>query len=80
MIKDIIIKAKTIKQELWVFFGVFIFAFCLNIYAILHYKTQWKELYTHIHIVVLLAVGLYVILLLLRSIFCIIKRGIKKKV
>ncbi len=79
MIKDIVIKAKTIKQELWVFLGVFIFAFCLNIYAILHYKTQWKELYTHLYIVVLLALAIYIVALVARSLYCIIRRSFSKK-
>ncbi len=79
MIKDIIIKAKTIKQEIWVFLGTFIVAFCLNIFAILHYKTQWKELYTHFHIVLLLTVALYIAVLLIRLLFCFVKRQFKKK-
>jgi uncharacterized membrane protein len=79
MIKDIIIKAKTIKQELWILLGTFIFAFCVNIYAILYYKTQWKELYTHLYIVVLLAIVFYILLLIVRSLYCIIKKRFTKK-
>ena len=59
---DITIKQKNIKRELRIFLGIFLFAFLLNIYSILHYKTSWSELYTHLHIVVLIAIFLYCVL------------------
>ena len=60
--KDITIKAVCIKRELWIFLGVFIFCFGLNIFSILHYKTSWSELYTHLYVVVLMSILLYCII------------------
>ena len=64
--KDITIKAANIKRELWTFLGVFIFSFGLNIYAIIHYKTNWSELYSHLHIVVLMSIFFFFIISVLR--------------
>jgi MFS family permease len=77
--KDITIKAKTIKRELWIFLGVFIFTFGLNIYSILHYKTSWSELYTHIHIVALMAIAFYCILSVARILIGILSKLFGKK-
>jgi hypothetical protein len=77
--KDITIKGVCIKRELWVFLGVFIFAFGLNIYSILHYKTSWSELYTHLYIVVLMSIFIYCVIAGIRIIVALISKLFGKK-
>lgn len=76
---DITIKAKTIKLELFIFVGLFIISFGLNIYSILHYKTSWAELYTHIHIVALIAIASYGILAVVRLLIRVLTKLFRKK-
>jgi hypothetical protein len=77
--KDITIKGVCIKRELWVFLGVFIFAFGLNIYSILHYKTSWTELYTHLHIVALMSIFIYCAIAVIRLVVALISKLFGKK-
>ena len=77
--KDITIKGVCIKRELWVFLGVFIFVFGLNIYSILHYKTSWSELYTHLYIVVLMSIFIYCVIAGIRIIVALISKLFGKK-
>lgn len=64
--KDIHIKVKSIKRELYIFLGVVIFSFVMNIYSILHYQTSWSELYTQLPIVVLMSIVFYCIIAVVR--------------
>jgi hypothetical protein len=77
--KDITIKAVCIKSELWIFLGVFIFTFGLNIYSILHYKTSWSELYTHLYVVVLMSIFFYCVIAVLRLLIGMISKLFRKK-
>jgi hypothetical protein len=77
--KDITIKGVCIKRELWVFLGVFIFAFGLNIYSIIHYKTSWSELYTHLYIVVLMSIFIYCVIAGIRIVVALISKLFRKK-
>jgi len=77
--KDITIKGVCIKRELWIFLGVFIFAFGLNIYSILHYKTSWSELYTHLYIVLLMTIFIYCVIAGIRLVVALIYRLFRKK-
>ena len=72
--KDFVIKAKTIKQELIVLLVVFVSAFGLNIYSIIHYKTSWAELYSQLHITIILAIVLYLFILVTRAVVYGLKR------
>lgn len=72
--KDINIKAKTIKKELWIFLVSILIAFGMNIYAIIKYNTEWSELISKIHIVILLGLIIYFILLILRGAFLFLKK------
>lgn len=64
--KDIIIKAKTLKREVILLIALFIIAFLINIYAIVLHEGQWSELYTQLHIVILLTLFLYIVTHLIR--------------
>lgn len=73
--KDIIIKGDRIKREI-LKFSIFLFiAIGLNIYSIIRYKTHWSELYSQIHIILLLALFLYAISL----VFWVVKYLINKR-
>ena len=57
--KDITIKGSVLKKELTVWLICFAIANLVNIYAIISRDTQWKELITMMHIVILLSVLFY---------------------
>jgi hypothetical protein len=77
--KDITIKGVSIKRELWIFLGVFIFTFGLNIYSILHYKTSWSELYTQLFFVVLVSIFIYCVIAGIRIVVALISKLFEKK-
>ena len=64
--KDTVITAKRKKRELLMLLGSFIFAFLMNVYAILKYKQPLKELLTQMHVVVMLSLFIYGTMLLVR--------------
>ena len=76
--KDITIKASTIKKELWILLLSILAAFGLNIYAIIHYQTEWSELISKIQTVILLGFIIYVILLIFRGAFKLLLKFGKK--
>jgi len=65
--KDIIIKAASIKRELIIFGICFIIANLINVYAIVSRNTRWIELISMLHIVFVLSIILYGIFWLIRS-------------
>ena len=65
--KDITISAKRIRTELrWLLLG-FVLAIVLNIYSIIKFKTSWSELVSSLHILLVMALIIYVILLFFRG-------------
>jgi hypothetical protein len=65
--KDITITGKRIRKELrWLLLG-FILAVLLNIYSIIKYDTAWSELVSTLHILLVMALIIYVILLFFRG-------------
>lgn len=71
---DWIITRQRRKKEL-MYWGIsFILAFFMNIYSIATYNTYWSELYSQLHIVLLISFVLYAIIAVIRLIvFGIIK-------
>lgn len=59
--KDIVIKAKHIRREIFVFLGCFVAACLINAVAIMVYDRPWSEMYSQIGYVFFVTVGLYVI-------------------
>ncbi|GET23359.1 hypothetical protein CLV93_103233 [Prolixibacter denitrificans] len=57
------------------FWGIsFIVAFLMNVYGIVRYNTSWSELYSQLHIVLLISFVLYAFIGIIRlSIFGILK-------
>jgi len=77
--KDITIKGVSIKRELWIFLGIFILAFAINIYSILHYKTSWSELYTQLYVVVLVSIFFYCVIAGIRIVVSLLTKLFGKK-
>jgi len=59
--KDITIKAKRIKKELIILLVCFLAASALNIFSIVKYKSDWSEILGQLHLVLLVAVLLYIL-------------------
>ena len=76
--KDTIISARRKKAEFQWLLGSFAAAFLLNIISIISYQTSWKELYTKIHIVLLLTLIIYFLLLLLRLLVGLVVRLVRR--
>ena len=64
--KNIHIKSSMIKTELIVFLASIGFAFLLNVYSILRYKTLWTELYSQLGWVLVIGFFIYLVILLIR--------------
>lgn len=79
--KDINIKltVKRQKTELFIWLVCFIIAFGLNVFSIIYYKTEWKELLTQIFWVLALSILFYFIFLVIRLIYFSIRHLIKKR-
>lgn len=77
--KDTIITAKQKKREIITYFICIGIVFLLNVYAIIHYNTQWKELWTQLPWTLILGSGLWVFWVLLRWIFFGIRRLVCRK-
>ena len=66
--KDITIKGKIIKQELMFLLISFAIGLLLNIYSIMKYHTEWKEIFTTIHVTLLFGLVIYAVIGLIRLI------------
>ncbi len=77
--KDIVIPSQKVKREAWIFLGCFIFAFLLNIAAIIIYKTPWYEAFTQIGYIIVIAVVLYLLMALIRFLIFIIGKLFKRQ-
>ncbi|MCW1734766.1 hypothetical protein [Anaerorudis cellulosivorans] len=77
--KDIVIPSQKVKREARIFMGCFIFAFLLNIAAIIIYKTPLYEAFTQIGYVIVIAVVLYLITALIRFLVFLIGKLFKKQ-
>jgi len=77
--KDIIIPGRRIARELLILVGCIAIALVVNIYAILKYKTEWKELATTLHITIALGVVIYIVLGFLRLVLAGAARLFRRK-
>lgn len=80
--KDTLIKATRKKRELWIALVCFLFAFLMNVYSIIRFKTEWSELLTTLHITILLAIFIYILVGIVRLIvwWIMLLFGKKKKI
>jgi hypothetical protein len=77
--KDVVIKAKRIKIELWIFLLCLIITNAVNIYSIIKYGVNRSELYTQLPVVFLLALILYAVSLIIRGLLRLGLCAISKK-
>lgn len=76
--KDSIITGKRKKTELISLLLCFVIANLLNLYAIIAYDTNFKEMFTQLGYVLLFTIALYILYSLLRIVFYLIKNSIQK--
>jgi hypothetical protein len=76
--KDTIIKGSVKRRELIYFIISLTIAFILNIYSIIRYDTEWIEIFSSLHIVLLLSVIIYVLIGILRLLIMGIRKLINK--
>ncbi len=64
--KNLTISGHRIKKELKILLICFFATVLLNVFAIIYYKTNWIELISQLHIVVLLSAIIYFLAVLIR--------------
>ncbi len=74
MFRDTMITAKVKRRELIIFGASFLMAFLLNVIGIIKHNTQAKELFTQIHIVLLVSLVIYGLVVILRVLYHLITR------
>lgn len=77
--KDIVITPLRIRKELITLLVLFLIGFIANIVAIIVYKTHFIEIITSVPYVVLFSLVAYLFWLLVRIIFYLISRVLKRK-
>jgi len=75
--KDFTISGKRIKTEIKIWLFCFCAALLINIFAVINYKTNWIEIFSQLHIVLLLSILIYLLLGVIRIITRIIARLFK---
>ena len=76
--KDIVIKSKHMRKELLIFLICLGIAYTLNVISIIVYKTEWKELYTQLWVVLMLALVIYLLFACARGVIFLLKSIINK--
>jgi hypothetical protein len=77
--KEILITTARQKTEVYILLASFIMAISLNIFGIIIYHTEWKELYTQWFPLLVLTLVIYFLLLFGRLAFTFIVRIFRKK-
>jgi hypothetical protein len=77
--KDIVITGRQIIRELLIFAGCILAALVVNVYSILRFNTQWKELFTTLNITLALALIFFAVVAVLRLIVFCCRRLLRKK-
>ena len=77
--KPIVIDSKFIKRELWLLLGCFVAAVIFDLVGIILYKRPAIELVTTIGYEVVIALGLYAFLALVRILVFLVSQLFKKK-
>lgn len=77
--KPIIIDSKFIKRELWILLGCFVAAVIFDLVGIIMFKRPAIELVTTVGYEVVIALGLYAFLALVRILVFLVSQLFKKK-
>ena len=74
MFRDTTISAKSKQREVIILLLCFAVAFILNVTGIIFYKSPAREIFTQLHIVLLIAVILYLTVVILRVLYYLLSR------
>ncbi len=77
--KPIVIDSKFVRRELWILLGCFVAAVIFDLVGIILYKRPAIELVTTIGYEVVIALGLYAFLALVRILVFLVSQLFKKK-
>lgn len=77
--KPIVIDSKFVKRELWILLGCFVAAVIFDLVGIIMFKRPAIELLTTIGYEVVIALGLYAFLALVRILVFLVSQLFKKK-
>ena len=77
--KDLVIKGKSIRNELIILAALFILSFIINVIGIIIHDTDWIELLSQMHVVLILTLVLYMLLWLVRLIVYFVISPFRKK-
>ena len=77
--KDIVISGRHIIRELQIFIGCILAALVVNVFSIIRFKTEWKELITTLYITLAIALIFFVLVALLRGIVLFSRRVLRRK-
>jgi len=78
MLKDTVITASRKKRELLILLYCFIGANIFNLVGIIIYSTPATELFTQLHIVLLVSLGFYIVVVFFRILYWSVAKLIKK--
>ncbi|MDD3108314.1 MAG: hypothetical protein PHV49_03785 [Alistipes sp.] len=73
--KDIVIKTRHLRRELWIWIGCFVILCGWNAYGIALHHTAWSELYTLWYVLLPLSLLFYLLLLPFRYVGHLLLRG-----
>lgn len=76
--KDIVIKERHVKRELWIFLACVVVMELVNVYAIMDYDGRWSEAVMSLGFVVVAAVVMYAVIALFRLMVYGIMKLIKR--
>lgn len=67
----IVISSRSVLRELQIYACCVLAALLLNVYSIIRFNTQWKELLTTLHITLAVACVFYILAAIIRAaVFC----------
>ena len=78
IMKDLVIKGKWIKRELIVLAVIFFIAVIINIIGIIQHNTEWIEMLSQLHVVIILTIVLYALIWLLRLLIYVVVLPFRK--
>ena len=76
--KDIVITGNTVRRELRILLGCFVFAVLFDLFSIIKYHRPFTEVFTTIGYEIVIALVVYLILALVRLIVFLLKRVFTK--
>ncbi len=76
--RDIVIPSHVVRRELIIMLVCFLASFCTNIGAVIAYHKPWTEIFSQIGYVVVIGAVFYVLLWVIRVIFLIIRKLIRR--